>query len=132
MKNLLFIAVSILFFTDCVFSQKIKKIPKDTQVSLLDMIWLLDKENIYDYYPQGKDFFYRAVVLREPEGISNLEGESLDHIYLLKGEYGEYPDGQLYDLGRLYAVENCKFENGKLIILYNGKLETERKEIKLP
>lgn len=131
MKTKIFYLLLFIILANCVYSQQIKELPKDKKVKLLNILWKLDKNNIYEYSPE-KDYFFRVFITRDPEGESSLEGESKDHIFLLKGYYGEYPDGQIFDLGSKYNIINCKFYGDLISIEYGDKNNPKIDKIKLP
>jgi hypothetical protein len=78
-------------------------VQKDTTVSMLDYFWKISPEKIATYHTDG-EFFYRTIAIPLSEAESNLEGEIKERLYLLKGEYGEYPDGSIYSLGDFYNI----------------------------
>lgn len=130
MKNLIFV---ILVFVLCSFqsayAQKARVIPNDSTANFRNILWKIDKEEIYKYKPDwDHNFFFELFIIKVSEGESNLEGECYDQLLLLKGEYGEYPDGILYDLGWWYHVRNIKFE-GKNLYFTHGKDKKLKSEI---
>ena len=131
MKTKIFYLLSFMILTSFVYSQQIKELPKDKKVKLLNIFWKLDKNSIYDYYPD-KDYFYRVFIIKDSEGESNLEGETKDHLFLLKGDYGEYPECQIYDLESKYNFIKCKFYEDFISIEYGDKSNPKTEEIKLP
>ena len=132
MRAKLFYFFLFILLSNSAYSQQLKELPKDKKVNLLDIMWKLDKNNIYQYYPEAKDYFYTVLVTNVSEGKSNLEGESKDRLLLLKGEYGEYPAGKIFDLGQKYNVINCKFNDEFVIITYGSKEHPKIEKIKLP
>ncbi len=131
MKTKLFYFFLSILLSSCAYSQQLKELPQNKNVKLLDIMWKLDKNNIYDYYPE-QDYFYRILIIKVSEGESNLEGESKDRLLLLKGDYGEYPDGKIFDLGTKYNVINCKFKLDSVIITYGSKQHPKVEKFKLP
>ena len=123
--------MAFILMSSCSFAQKngTYYMPQDTQVSLLKFLWQISPEKITTYPTEG-DYFYRTLVLSISEGESNLEGETKDRLYLLKGEYGEYPDGILYNLGDYYNITstNLSFKDTTVIIdIEYGALKSPKK-----
>ena len=92
-----------------------------------DLLWKIQPESIKTYDTKG-EFFYKTLVLIENDDSSQLAGEAWTRIYLLKGEYGEIPDGNLFDLGRYYDIRNINFntEAKKLIFDYSNPAKDKR------
>jgi len=130
MKNLIFLLlVSVLCSYQYTFAQKAREIPKDSTVNFRNILWEIEKDEIYKYKPDwNHDYFFELFIIKVSEGESNLEGECYDQLFLLKGEYGEYPDGKLYDLGWWYHARNIKFE-GKELHFTHGKDRNLKSEI---
>ncbi len=131
MKRIFYLLL-IIFISNHIDAQEIKKISKDTTGKLINYIWKTDKDYIFENLNSQGDYFYRVYGTKLSEGESNLEGECLDHLILLKGEYGEYPDGELYDLGNYYNVIYCILGQKFLTIIYGNKDDPKFNKIPLP
>lgn len=84
---------------------------------LRNIFWKLEPGSIMRLHTPG-EYFFKTFIIPLSEGESNLEGDILHRIYLLKGEYGEYPDGILYRIGDFYAptIKKLSLENVKVIV----------------
>jgi hypothetical protein len=67
-------------------------------------------------------------VIKGNEGEAELEGEVMDHLYVLKGEYGEYPGGKFFDLGAFYHIKSIDILTEQLrthVLVRYGPLRQE-------
>lgn len=92
------------------------------------VLWNIDRHDLHrldtDY-----DYFFHAITWDHPSGTSNLEGEVVTSVYVLKGEYGEVADGQLFHFGPFYAPEiiQMEFQDDELILVI--EYFSERKKV---
>jgi hypothetical protein len=107
-KQYLLVLLFLPFNANCQ-TQLGKTVPRDSTGNYFDLFWKIEKELIIEEFTEG-DYFYRAIALPLSEEESNLEGEALYEVYLLKGEYGEYPEGKLVSVGRFYKITSMIIE----------------------
>ncbi|MBK7096348.1 MAG: hypothetical protein IPH57_15340 [Saprospiraceae bacterium] len=115
-------------------SQNLNELKRDTTINMFDLFFYVEKDNIYEFYSNsGGDNFFKVIILPEyGHGLEDFIGEALDHAYLLKGEYKDYPLGNLFDLGLFYNILDCKIQDSELVIKYFSKSNPKLKKIKLP
>lgn len=107
MKSIfLLIAISICNFCQ---GQDLRTIPKDSTINFLELLWKLDKQFFIEDY-SDKNYFYKIIALPLSEAQSMMEGEVLYDVYILKGEYGEYPEGLLMRVGSFYKINSLVME----------------------
>ncbi len=126
-------------------------IPNDTlKVNFFNLFWQINPEHIWDQDTEH-EYFYKAIAFCE-NGFGNilyrestdqnnpfyLQRESCEcayHLYLMKGEYGEYPDGVIYDIGKFYGLRDVSFDlkDSVMIVKYGAadSLRTYRRKIDL-
>ena len=133
-KNCILAFFILLTIKSCAVSQNLKELKRDTTVNMFDFFFYVENDNIYEFNSdEGGDNFYKVIIIPEyGHGLEDFIGEALGHLYLLKGEYGDYPFGNLYDLGLFYNVLNCEVQKGELVIKYFSKSNVKLKKIKLP
>lgn len=106
----------------------------DSSISMLELFWKVSEDNVQTHHTDGQ-FFYRTFVLRTSESEATVEGESMDRLYVLKGEYGEYPAGLLYDLGTYYnviSVSIADLDSKPVVeIVYGSEQKPERIDVRL-
>ena len=126
--------IFLVAFSSCVTSQSLKEVKPDTSIKMLDFFFYLEKDNIFEFNQNGvSDNFYKVILLPDYEhGQEDFIGEALDHVFLLKGERGDYPLGKLYDLGMYYNVFSCEIKNDKLVISYFNKENLKIAVFKVP
>lgn len=79
---------------------------------LMDVFWNID-QNLINTFHTEEDNFYKLVGMYEHDNTKTLEGEKWQRLYMLIGEYGEIPEGELRDLGLFHHVITTDFENEK-------------------
>ena len=92
--------------------------------------WTYNEESI-STYDVGGDYFYRIFMNILGTGESELEGESLTEIIVLKGEYGEYPSGELFSIGKFYnpKIIETTFERGQFqVVVESGPFEARNQK----
>ena len=125
-KFLLSIAFILLSLSSCRTqdSLSIHNIEKDR--NFLHFFWKLQADSMEKIGTNGESF-YKTIIYPLSEAESKLEGEIKHRIYLLQGEYGEYPDGNLYVIGDFYdpQVQGLFIEDNhvNVIIGYGGRYE---------
>lgn len=97
-----------------------KELSAKKSISLSEFIWKLD-DRIYGFYDNDTSF-HKFIILVEHDDKYNLEGEKVDHLYMLKGRYGEYFDGQLFDMGSFYNIQDITRDNNQYKVIF-GALE---------
>jgi hypothetical protein len=95
----------------------LEEIDPESKENLLDLLYRIDKNRIYQFDKPPHEFV-KIFVLSQDSGASLLEGESLESVYILIGEFGEYPAGRMYLIKDLYNVKDCDFKEGEVKILY--------------
>lgn len=132
--NVILTIFTLISFSGCVVSQNMKELKKDTTIDMLGLFFYLEKDGIYEFYNNdSSEYFYKIFLLKDyRHDFEEFIGEVMDHAYLLKGEFGDYPEGKLYDLGLFYNVISCKIVGRKIQILYNNKVDPKSKEFQIP
>src|SRR5690554_2505126 len=89
--------VTILFLTRpfSLVGQGFSLFLDDMHKEILQIFWKVDKDRIWQHETDSC-YFFKVIAIRDSEGNSELEGEVYDILYFLVGEYGEYPEGCLY------------------------------------
>lgn len=121
------------------FEQGVVRIPSDSCISLLDLFWRIDPDHI-EFFERHNQF-YKAIYLTEDYAqhkYSFLLGEAINKLYVLKGQYSETVDGELYFIGDFYNIMELtlitgpKDEPNKIGVLWGGIANPIYKEFELP
>lgn len=118
--------------------QGVVRISSDSSMNMLETFWKIEANQI-NYFEGNHDHFYKAIYLTEENhNYSELLGESIHKLFIIKGQYGEFVDGELYFIGDFYNIleltvtSTSKRGSAKVGVLYGGIAEPNYRAFNLP
>ncbi len=132
MSRLLIPLIIITSFLNDSSAQELRLLDKEYQVSLLEFVWDLSPKDILELGPiADSNKFIKGIIKRTDSGASLMEGEVLDELFILIGEFGEYPEGEIYNAGKYYNILDLNYSEAILEIKYHNKSSPKIKTFKI-
>lgn len=119
----------------CCQQANFEPLERSAQINLLNILWQVECDRIEVFSLQNSDHFVKVFLLPTVDFDSEYEGETVHQLYVLKGECGEAPDGELYEMGFFYnpSIDTIGFVQDKYYIklIYGQDSKRTFKEFRL-